>query len=113
MFFQKTETLPISKIQSVKAVRKGMRHIPKAFEIFTTDQSYVLKAKDGEKAEQWVQCLHMAVSKNQSQDGGEAAGGPQKVTELESMVQSWSNATRVNHRSRRAFGRINDTQTKL
>ena len=102
--------LSISKIQSVKAVRRGMRDIPKAFEIFTNEQSYVLKAKDGKNAEQWVQCLHIAVSKTQQQ---EVTAGPHTMTELQHMVQSWSNASRVNHRSRRAFGRLNDAQTKL
>ncbi len=35
----------MNKIQSVKAVRKGIRDIPKAFEIFTTDQTYVFKVR--------------------------------------------------------------------
>ena len=55
----------MNKIQSVKAVRKGMRDIPKAFEIFTTDQTYVFKVKDGKNAEQWVQCLQIAVARSQ------------------------------------------------
>ena len=59
--------MPISKIQSVKAIRKGMRDIPKAFEIFTQDQSYVFKAKDGKNAEQWLQCLQIAVARTHTQ----------------------------------------------
>lgn len=55
------ETLPVSKIQSVKALRKGIRDIPRAFEIFTDDQRYVFKAKGQQNVEQWVQCLHIAV----------------------------------------------------
>lgn len=66
--FQKKETLPVSKIQSVKAVRKGMRDIPKAFEIFTNDQTYVFKAKDTKNAEQWLHCLHIAVARSQKKD---------------------------------------------
>lgn len=60
--FQQHETLPVSKIQSVKAVRKGYRDIPKAFEIFTEDQTYTFKAKGHQNIEQWVQCLHIAVA---------------------------------------------------
>lgn len=58
---QRKETLPVSKIQSVKALRKGIRDIPRAFEIFTDDQRYVFKAKGQQNVEQWVQCLHIAV----------------------------------------------------
>ena len=58
---QRKETLSVSKIQSVKAVRKGIRDIPRAFEIFTDDQTYVFKAKGQQNVEQWVQCLHIAV----------------------------------------------------
>ena len=45
-----------------------MRDIPKAFEIFTNDQTYVFKAKDGKNAEEWLQCLHIAVARSQKQD---------------------------------------------
>lgn len=62
------ETLPVSKIQSVKAVRKGLRDIPRAFEIFTGDQTYVLKAKDQQNVEQWVQCLQIAVARSQKKE---------------------------------------------
>ncbi|CAI9720021.1 zone-expressed PH domain-containing homolog 1-like [Octopus vulgaris] len=62
------ETLPVSKIQSVKALRKGIRDIPKAFEIFTADQRYVLKAKDEQNVEQWVQCLQIAVARSQQKE---------------------------------------------
>ncbi|XP_046338348.1 ventricular zone-expressed PH domain-containing protein homolog 1-like [Haliotis rufescens] len=62
------EMLPVSKIQSVKAVRKGIRDIPRAFEIFTADQTYVFKAKGQQNVEQWVQCLHIAVARTQNRD---------------------------------------------
>jgi hypothetical protein len=38
------------------------RNIPKAFEIFTDDNSYVLKPKSGKDAETWVQCLSVLVA---------------------------------------------------
>lgn len=64
-YLQRKETLPVSKIQSVKAVRKGIRDIPKAFEIFTGDETYTFKAKGQQNIEQWVQCLHIAVAQVQ------------------------------------------------
>eukprot|EP00105_Crassostrea_gigas_P030983 XP_011453537.1 PREDICTED: ventricular zone-expressed PH domain-containing protein homolog 1 [Crassostrea gigas] len=72
---QQHETLPVSKIQSVKAVRKGYRDIPKAFEIFTADQTYTFKAKGHQNIEQWVQCLHIAVAQaHKGDDSGKGAG---------------------------------------
>ncbi|XP_053378456.1 protein melted-like [Mercenaria mercenaria] len=65
------ETLPVREIQSVKAVRKGIRDIPKAFEIFTSDQNYVFKAKGQQNIEPWVQCIHLAVAKANDEDGEE------------------------------------------
>ncbi|KAL8583518.1 hypothetical protein ACOMHN_054834 [Nucella lapillus] len=65
------ESMPVSKIQSVKAVRKGIRDIPRAFEIFTDDQSYVFKAKGQQNVEQWVQCLHIAVVRSHMTDSPE------------------------------------------
>ncbi|WAR14776.1 MELT-like protein, partial [Mya arenaria] len=37
-----------------------------AFEIFTTDQNYVFKAKGQQNIEPWVQCIHLAVAKAQN-----------------------------------------------
>ena len=46
MFRPQTKaSLPVTKIQSVKAVRKDMREIPRAFQIFTEDNTYMFKAK--------------------------------------------------------------------
>lgn len=71
------ETLPVSKIQSVKAVRKGIRDTPRAFEIFTDDQTYVFKAKGQQDVEQWVQCLHIAVVRSHMDQERHAwAGSP-------------------------------------
>ena len=64
-----TKSLDVGSIRSVKVTREGRRNIPKAFEIFTHDRTFVLKAKDGSNAQQWVQCLsvakaHSEVSRN-------------------------------------------------
>ena len=48
-------------------VSKGGRNIPKAFEIFTADKTYILKAKDSSNAQEWVQCLSVAVAHSQVQ----------------------------------------------
>ncbi|KAG1667911.1 Leucine-rich repeat protein soc-2 [Nymphon striatum] len=57
----------INQIRSVKAINsKNHRSIPKAFEVFTNDKTYVLKAKDRKNAEQWVQCLSIAVARSHS-----------------------------------------------
>ncbi|KAI8488512.1 Pleckstrin y domain [Branchiostoma belcheri] len=60
----KKDALPIelSKVQSVKVVRKRDRNIPRAFEIFTDNKTYVFKAKDSKNAEQWLQCINIAVA---------------------------------------------------
>lgn len=93
---QRKETLPVNQIQSVKALRKGMRDRPKAFEIFTNDQTYVFKVKDGKNAEQWVQCLQIAVARSQKQD---------KLTDLD--IQLWD----LNQKN--AAEREKEAQTKL
>ncbi|KAM3718394.1 Protein melted [Dirofilaria immitis] len=58
--------LDLRKIRSVKSLgkgRKSRKSLPKAFEIFTDDDiSYVLKANDQSKAEEWIQCLQIAVA---------------------------------------------------
>lgn len=68
-------TLPIeiSKVRSVKTVgRRRDRTIPKAFEIFTDDhKTYMFKANDGSNAEQWVQCLTLAMHKGKLATDGE------------------------------------------
>ncbi|XP_048762848.2 ventricular zone-expressed PH domain-containing protein homolog 1-like [Ostrea edulis] len=76
---QRHETLPVSKIQSVKAVRKGYRDIPKAFEIFTADQTYTFKAKGHQNIEQWVQCLHIAVAQAHKGDNSKKGTGKAEV----------------------------------
>uniref|UniRef100_A0A183UNQ0 Protein melted-like protein n=1 Tax=Toxocara canis TaxID=6265 RepID=A0A183UNQ0_TOXCA len=59
-------SIDLRKIRSVKSLSKGRKSrksLPRAFEIFTDDDiSYVLKAKDQSKAEEWFQCLQIAVA---------------------------------------------------
>ena len=59
-----TQALDVGSIRSVK-VSKGGRNIPKAFEIFTADKTFILKAKDSSNAQEWVQCLTVAVAHSQ------------------------------------------------
>uniref|UniRef100_A0A914CPJ2 PH domain-containing protein n=1 Tax=Acrobeloides nanus TaxID=290746 RepID=A0A914CPJ2_9BILA len=62
-------SIDLRKIRSVKSLsrgRKRRRSLPRAFEIFTDDDvSYVLKATDRTKAEEWFQCLQIAVAQAQ------------------------------------------------
>ncbi len=44
-------TLDVGSIRSVKVSKEGRRNIPKAFEIFTHDRTFILKAKDGSNAQ--------------------------------------------------------------
>lgn len=59
--------------------RGGARNIPKAFEIFTGDQTLILKPKDGKNAEEWVQCLSIALAHSHALDGGPALGQNQSL----------------------------------
>nr|CAD7440792.1 unnamed protein product [Timema bartmani]CAD7455380.1 unnamed protein product [Timema tahoe] len=59
--------IEVNQIRSVK-VSRGARNIPKAFEIFTGDQSLILKPKGGKNAEEWVQCLSIVVAHSQSRE---------------------------------------------
>ncbi|KAK6617844.1 hypothetical protein RUM43_014073 [Polyplax serrata] len=59
--------IEVNQIRSVK-VSRGARNIPKAFEIFTGDQSLILKPKGGKNVEEWVQCLSIVVAHSQSKE---------------------------------------------
>uniref|UniRef100_A0A1L8DMC8 Putative ph domain protein melted n=1 Tax=Nyssomyia neivai TaxID=330878 RepID=A0A1L8DMC8_9DIPT len=61
------ESIDINQIRSLK-VSRGARNIPKAFEIFTGDQTLILKPKNGKNAEEWVQCLSIVVATSQARD---------------------------------------------
>ena len=111
-----TASLPVNKIHTVKAVRKGMRDIPKAFEIFTNDQTYVFKASDSKHAEQWVQCLQIAVARAQKQE---------KVTDFD--LENWAvqrqtqchgasmgpSTSAIAAVASTGSGKVKNTQTKL
>ncbi|NXA11784.1 MELT protein, partial [Sapayoa aenigma] len=66
--------IELSKVQSVKVVAKKRRDrsLPRAFEIFTESRTYVLKAQDERKAEQWLQCLSVAVARARERQSREA-----------------------------------------
>nr|XP_022918426.1 protein melted [Onthophagus taurus] len=61
------ESIDVNQIQSVK-VSRGARNIPKAFEIFTGNQTLILKPKDGKNAEEWVQCLSIVVAHSHAKE---------------------------------------------
>ncbi|XP_053356507.1 ventricular zone-expressed PH domain-containing protein isoform X2 [Clarias gariepinus] len=67
-------TIELSKIQSVKVVAKKRRDrsLPRAFEIFTDDKTYVLKAEDEKHAEEWLQCINVAVAQAKERENREA-----------------------------------------
>lgn len=81
----------MTQIQSVKAVRKGIRDTPKAFEIFTGDQTYRFKAKGHHNVEQWVQCLHIAVAR--SHIGSGPPGMPSGLSASSSVISGATNGS--------------------
>ncbi|XP_023648418.1 ventricular zone-expressed PH domain-containing protein isoform X2 [Paramormyrops kingsleyae] len=56
--------IELSKVQSVKAVVRKRRDcgLPRAFEIFTESRTYVLKARDERRTEEWLQCINVAMA---------------------------------------------------
>ncbi|NXC89808.1 MELT protein, partial [Cercotrichas coryphoeus] len=66
--------IELSKVQSVRAVarKRRERSLPRAFEIFTESRSYVLKASDERAAEEWLQCLSVAVAQAHQRQSREA-----------------------------------------
>uniref|UniRef100_A0A1A7XCY1 Ventricular zone expressed PH domain protein n=2 Tax=Iconisemion striatum TaxID=60296 RepID=A0A1A7XCY1_9TELE len=66
--------IELSKVQSVKVVAKKRRDrgLPRAFEIFTDSKSYVLKAEDEKHAEEWLQCINVAVAQARERENREA-----------------------------------------
>ncbi|XP_036441028.1 ventricular zone-expressed PH domain-containing protein [Colossoma macropomum] len=67
-------TIELSKVQSVKVVAKKRRDrgLPRAFEIFTDSKTYVLKARDEKHAEEWLQCINVAVAQAKERENREA-----------------------------------------
>nr|XP_020844545.1 ventricular zone-expressed PH domain-containing protein homolog 1 isoform X2 [Phascolarctos cinereus] len=66
--------IELSKVQSVKIVakRRRDRSLPRAFEIFTDSKTYVFKAKDEKNAEEWLQCINVAVAQAKERESREA-----------------------------------------
>ncbi|KAF3848007.1 hypothetical protein F7725_021035 [Dissostichus mawsoni] len=66
--------IELSKVQSVKVVAKKRRDrgLPRAFEIFTDSKTYVLKAHDEKHAEEWLQCINVAVAQARERENREA-----------------------------------------
>ncbi|KAI1893893.1 hypothetical protein AGOR_G00128340 [Albula goreensis] len=66
--------IELSKVQSVKVVAKKRRDrsLPRAFEIFTDSKTYVLKAQDEKHAEEWLQCISVAVAQAKERENREA-----------------------------------------
>lgn len=59
----------MGKVQSVRAIGNSRgRTIPKAFEIFTNDKTYILKAKNSQNNQEWMQCLSIAMAHSQAKD---------------------------------------------
>lgn len=56
----------------VVARKRRDRSLPRAFEIFTESKTYVLKAQDEKRAEEWLQCLNVAVAQARETEHGEA-----------------------------------------
>lgn len=79
----------MNQIRSVK-VSRGARNIPKAFEIFTGSQSLILKPAGGKKAEEWVQCLSIAVAHSQARE---------PTVRIEKLVSGLSNLSSHSHNS--------------
>ncbi|XP_058489798.1 ventricular zone-expressed PH domain-containing protein [Solea solea] len=66
--------IELSKVQSVKVVAKKRRDrsLPRAFEIFTDNKTYVLKAQDEKHTEEWLQCINVAVAQARERENREA-----------------------------------------
>ncbi|XP_053317368.1 ventricular zone-expressed PH domain-containing protein homolog 1 isoform X3 [Spea bombifrons] len=66
--------IELSKVQSVKVVAKKRRDrtLPRAFEIFTENKTYIFKAKDEKNAEEWLQCINVAVAQAKERESREA-----------------------------------------
>uniref|UniRef100_A0A3B4XXV9 Ventricular zone expressed PH domain-containing 1 n=1 Tax=Seriola lalandi dorsalis TaxID=1841481 RepID=A0A3B4XXV9_SERLL len=54
------------------AKKRRDRGLPRAFEIFTDNKTYVLKAQDEKHAEEWLQCINVAVAQARERENREA-----------------------------------------
>ncbi|KAM6442791.1 ventricular zone-expressed PH domain-containing protein homolog 1 isoform 2-T2 [Liasis olivaceus] len=66
--------IELSKVQSVKVVAKKRRDrsLPRAFEIFADNKTYIFKAKDEKNAVEWLQCINVAVAQAKERESREA-----------------------------------------
>lgn len=55
----------------VVAKKRRDRGLPRAFEIFTDSKTYVLKAQDEKHAEEWLQCINVAVAQAKERENRE------------------------------------------
>lgn len=71
--FNPDDPIELSKVQSVKVVarKRRDRSLPRAFEIFTDNKTYVFKAKDEKNAEEWLQCINVAVAQAKERENRE------------------------------------------
>jgi hypothetical protein len=56
---KRQESLSVRYIKNIRP-SKTSRSIPKAFEIFTDRNSFILKANSSKDAEKWIQFLHLS-----------------------------------------------------
>lgn len=56
----------------IVARKRRDRSLPRAFEIFTDNKTYVLKAQDEKHAEEWLQCISVAVAQARERENHEA-----------------------------------------
>lgn len=65
-------SLSLSNSAKVVAKKRRDRGLPRAFEIFTDSKTYVLKAQDEKHAEEWLQCINVAVAQARERENREA-----------------------------------------
>lgn len=73
--FNSTLTLSepcLSFLLKIVARKRRDRSLPRAFEIFTESKTYVLKAQDEKHAEEWLQCINVAMAQARERENHEA-----------------------------------------
>lgn len=71
-FYIKKKRVKSVSCSKVVAKKRRDRGLPRAFEIFTDDKTYVLKAQDEKHAEEWLQCINVAVAQARERENREA-----------------------------------------
>lgn len=67
-----SEVCRLSFLLKAVARKRRDRSLPRAFEIFTDSKTYVLKAQDEKHAEEWLQCINVAVAQARERENREA-----------------------------------------